>query len=467
MAQVKFFLSMKEKEIKVKEISKNMFNMFMLFTKSPNINFFCEELEYYSNEDNSIIGVVLLDLTDKNFNYVMLVRDEHKQFRAVDVKIDFEAKQEAAEQLKNSIKWHTGQNLKEVKQNVSRKGIELFKILVSRDKIHPYFTRLDKDEQLIPSKKAIIEIAHHFHDIDKNFVEQLQSINGFDARLWELYLFTAFTEQKFLIQRTYERPDFIIEKFDIKIGVEAVTLGRDKHNPPSYIFYEKQIPNTQQIADKIKNEAPLRYGSALYSKLSKKYWSLPHLINKPFLISVADFHDNASMTWSYTSLIEYLYGQREVVTFSKDGAPLLKTEEVGPYTKASGTKINSGFFYQKDTENLSGVLFSTTGTISKFTRMGIQAGFRSKNQLVLRVGEKYDPNSNAFASIPFSYYVDETCNESWSEGLHLFHNPLAKHPIDIELFPDIAHHKLEDKRLLSWTPSFVPFSSININIIFR
>ena len=35
---------------------------------------------------------------------------------------------------------------------------------------------------------------HYFQDVDGNFVQQFQS-TGFDARLWELYLYALFTEQ--------------------------------------------------------------------------------------------------------------------------------------------------------------------------------------------------------------------------------------------------------------------------------
>lgn len=50
------------------------------------------------------------------------------------------------------------------------------------------------------------------------------------------------------------------------------------------------------------------FGSAIYDKVKKKYWEKKHVQNKPFLIAIADFHDTMSMTWSFNSLVEYLYG---------------------------------------------------------------------------------------------------------------------------------------------------------------
>ena len=54
---------MKVEPVKVRVISKNRFNLLMLFTRHPVVNTFAKELNYYSNEDCSILGVVLLDVT--------------------------------------------------------------------------------------------------------------------------------------------------------------------------------------------------------------------------------------------------------------------------------------------------------------------------------------------------------------------------------------------------------------------
>jgi len=54
--------------------------------------------------------------------------------------------------------------------------------------------------------------------------------------------------------------------------------------------------------------------------------------------------------------------------------------------------------------------------------------------------------------------------ESWSEGLNMYHNPNAKHPINPNLFPSIAHHFLEDGSIKSIIPDFHPYSSITLNV---
>lgn len=454
----------KIKEVEVIEINRNRFNIYMLFTRHPFINFIAKEIGYYSNETSSILGVLLFDYTDKDYNYTLMARDENKQFRAFEVKHSFKTKEEATITLINSIKWHTTQNVEIVEQGVSKKGLELFKIVVDKEKLHPYFVRLNNDKGLKASKNAIIEISNHLDDIDGNFIEQFQSLNGFDARIWEIYLFASLIESHFEIIRDYNRPDFLVKKDEVEIGIEAVIVNR-KDNPPNYLFHDDSIVTPDQIKEKLENETPLRFGSALFSKLSKEYWKLEHLKNKPLVFAIADFHDNASMTWSFSALAEYLYGKKGVLIVDENGTEKVETIDVEDYVKDTGAKIPSGFFLQENSENVSGILFSSTGTLGKFTRMGIEAGFREKGQSVIRIGDRYDPKPDTFKPISFMYTVDENGNENWSQGLNLFHNPNAKFPIDMDLFPNIAHHKQDGDELISWVPEFHPYSSMNYNTV--
>ena len=126
--------------------------------------------------------------------------------------------------------------------------------------------------------------------------------------------------------------------------------------------------------------------------------------------------------------------------------------------------IPSGFFFQPDSENISAVMFSSTGTISKFNRMGKQAGFGSNDIIMQRIGVCHDHNPNASIPKPFMYYVSTKSKETWGEGLSMFHNPNAKHPVAKELFPSIAHHYFENDQIVSYLPEFHPYSSMTLNL---
>ena len=63
-----------------------------------------------------------------------------------------------------------------------------------------------------------------YEDVDGNFVQQFQT-TGFDARIWELYLFAAFVEMGFLIERIHAVPDFNCRGLLGSLAVEAVTVN--------------------------------------------------------------------------------------------------------------------------------------------------------------------------------------------------------------------------------------------------
>jgi len=69
------------------------------------------------------------------------------------------------------------------------------------------------------------DIQQHFEDLDGNFVEQFQT-TGFDSRTFELFLFAMFRESGHTIDRSHQRPDFMISRDGITVAVEAVTASQ-------------------------------------------------------------------------------------------------------------------------------------------------------------------------------------------------------------------------------------------------
>jgi hypothetical protein len=69
------------------------------------------------------------------------------------------------------------------------------------------------------------EVWATFDDADGNFVEQFQT-TGFDARTFELYLGAYFRRSGFTVDRSFARPDFIIERDGNRAAVEVTTSNR-------------------------------------------------------------------------------------------------------------------------------------------------------------------------------------------------------------------------------------------------
>ena len=441
-------------------INRHLFNIFLLFTREPFVQYFSKELEFYSNGNGGLLGLISLDLTDNDYYGCILSRDDSMQYRAEKIIASLPTIEEARnwidEQMStDSITSH---------DNAS-KYFDLFQDLDNESKQHPNFKLLKSRIFLSSAKEAISEVSYHYKDIDGNFIEQFQTLNGFDSRIWELFLFCFFREQFFSFKRNYHAPDYIIEKLNEDIAIEAVVISRKTNlgNEP---------PDSQEIQKKLENETPLLFGSALISKLNKvdkdgkKYWEQEHVKNKPFLFAIADFHDTMSMTWSYNALLDYLYGYKYEHSFDEKGELIIKPIKIGNYKKPNGTEIPSGFFFQPEAENISAIIFSSCGTLSKFNRMGKQAGMGSDVPTLIRMGAFYNHNPNADKPNILEYVVNENSQETWSEGVVIFHNPNAKIPLNPAFFDDrVAQTFFEDEQIYSIMPKIFPYNSFTQNLI--
>ncbi len=119
-------------------------------------------------------------------------------------------------------------------------------------------------------------------------------------------------------------------------------------------------------------------------------------------------------------------------------------------------------------KHISAVLFANSGTISKFSRMGQQGPYRNSDLRQVRSGLCYNSDTDATVPDKFSYEVgDPDFPEWWGQGLEMFHNPVAKHPIDREMVPEITHHRIEYGLASAEGPPFQPTASLTLNVVPR
>lgn len=326
--------------------------------------------------------------------------------------------------------------------------------------LHPQFISLRDSPGYEPARKMLQEIQQHFDDPDGNFVEQFQT-TGFDSRTLELFLFAMFKESGHTVDRAHRRPDFILTRDGITVAVEAVTAGQPSNGGlQQYLALPKdQSPEEREAY--IKHSIPIRLGSPLYTKLKAKYWEEPHVAGKPFVIAIEDFHDAGSLATSSTPLTSYLFGQGHQWYHDADGRLVISKHKLDIH-KNEVKQIPSGFFNQPDAENVSAVLFTNTGTIPKFLRMGHQGPYRLPALQVLRFGTCYmhDPNSSMPA--PFMYEVgDPEFIESWRQGTVLIKNPKALHPLPDEwLGAGLEEELIDGNTVTTWREPFIPYSSM-------
>ncbi|MCK0122557.1 hypothetical protein MWU61_18545 [Loktanella sp. F6476L] len=276
---------------------------------------------------------------------------------------------------------------------------------------------------------------------DKNWVSDCQTAN-FHTRMWEAQLLASFREQGLLVTQDYVSPDFQIEnRLGGKATVEAVTanptIAYDHVNtPPGPLPTERD--------DIFFGTAAVRFAKTLRSKLQREYHRLPHVVGKPFVIALADFHAPASMVWSREALIGYLYGSGAAARLLNGKMTPVETTR----DKLLGNEgIPAGLFTDERQSDLSAVIFSNACSISKLYRVGISAGAQMPEYRYTRAGRLFDRTPGALEGVPFCH--DITSNEyraywpqgyePWTAEMEVFHNPHALHPTPRELLPEATH----------------------------
>ena len=433
----------------MRQISKSQFDAYC-YVRNPAVFGFSEEIMWFEAGERKLLAAIILDWTDKDYGFIILGRDSRKLFRCIYVSdIWSETPEEAASFLEPLLESYVNDGNENYPQgDEATLPNEIFLPVHSEEKLHYYFKTLANEDRFEAARNLIKEIAYSFIDVDGNYIEQFQT-TGFDARLWELYLYVFFYNSGLKIGRNYSAPDYSLSVGNLEFFVEAVTVG------PNPEFDIKNPESSKEIIEGSMDYMPIKYGSALYSKInrSKQYWEMDHVQGKPFILAVHDYHLPAadktpgSMTWSRAALFSYLYGVRDVVEFNDQGHTVSVFDETadGPQIRvekiefhAHGAKvIPSNFFKQPNSENVSAVLFSNAATLTTFNRMGKLAGLGSAEIKMTRVGMKMvAPN----VCVPFSEDVDsEDYEESWGDNVIMYHNPNAKIPLPYETFPEITH----------------------------
>lgn len=444
--------------VAISEMNLKRFSALIGQSRSPMTEFFTREIGWFANKDETVLGVVLIDICDKDFSAILLGRDAVGRYRCFDQKVSMKTPQEAHAWLVDKITAATlsGRTVFE-QDDEEGEAMDIFTPVKADEKLHPYFRILSTAPSHVAARGIIREMMPHYVDIDGNFIEQFQT-TGFDARVWELYLNAYLVEEGLFFDREHYAPDFIVQKYGHTVAIEATIVGRKGGLTEADLDKISEM-TPEQIKEKTLNEMPIRFGSPLYSKLQKKYWELDHVAGNPLVIAIADFHENQSMLWTSTALINYLYGVHHDHHYDESGKLVITRQKIDKHIV--GTKeIPSGFFFQPNCENISAIMFSASGTISKFNRMGKQAGFGESDVRLFRMGTYHDHDPNASLPKMFTYEVDENCEETWAEGMSMFHNPNALHPVPDELFPSIAHHHFKDDTIVSTLPELHVYSSL-------
>ncbi len=420
------------------------------YIRSPYSVFFAEELSWFEERDEKLLGVVSVDTSDGDYVLTVLARDAVNRYRAVDLQTGLETQAAATIELKARLAALADKPAEFFHQGDERgQPVDFFTPVIPPERRSQAFERLRAEKHFSPALGLIRELSHYFRDPDGNFVEQFQS-TGFDARIWELYLYALFTELGYGLDREHQRPDFHCVGPLGDFFVEATTVN------PSAVPPNVDEANQQSYFD---DYVPIKFGSALFSKVAKEYWKLPHVVGKPLVLAVQDFHAPGSMVHSNTGLQEYLYGLKQDVV-EEDGQSKVVTSPIECH-QWEGKRIPSNFFAQTGSEHISAVMANPNGTLSKFNRMGFITKFGVRDFAMIRAGFACQGGRSA---TQFSAWVDDGYDETWTEGLSVYHNPRALIPLPEDSIPGAAHHVLRDGVVITAQPEFFPVGSKTIYV---
>jgi hypothetical protein len=407
-----------------------------------------DEREWFSEEQEKVLGVIVQDRADKDYVCVVMGRDRVGRYRAVHLSEWFLRLRDARAAMPQILADWGAKDPAEFEQgDEPRQPMEFFRPRHPVERRHLGFRKLTEMEEYSPARGIMEAMMYSYKDPDGNFVEQFQS-DGFNARFWELYLFALLAESRHSVNRDYPAPDFLCSGLLGQFFIEAVTTNPTMRNGRNV---EPVVRNDDELNQFLLNYLPIKFAGPLTAKLGKKYWEKAHIRGNPIVFAIADFHRPLSVMQSQTALTTYLYGRR--FDSGRDFRGNLIVTSFPVTEHVWGRKIvPSGFFNLPGAEHVSAVISSREATLSKFNRLGLKAGFGSPRIRMVREGNRYVPDRNRREPETVRVSVNsKRYREQWVDGLEVYHNPNANIPLNPEIFPTAMHQVLEEEELSSFT----------------
>lgn len=309
--------------------------------------------------------------------------------------------------------------------------MDLFKPIVDEAKQHPHFKTV-----MMPEHRASRDVAtgwaEGFPNRDGKFVQEFQI--SFNSPFWEIYLHAVFREYGFGFDWCHASPDFLLTHNGRPFCVEAVTANAADGKPNEWDRKLKPDEPVSIDLEALNHEAMVRLANSIHGKHRKyisSYSKLDHVIGKPFLLAVAPF-EQPNFNHQYNRPIKSVLYDHYVdePAFQKDpqafpnGPP---SRQLGFVTKDNGADIQLGFFNDDRMRHISAVLFSCTATWGKVDALSQQSEDR---RTIVQTLWGSEPDGKP---VMRAGYAEET-GETISDGLQVYHNPYALHPLDPAVF---------------------------------
>jgi hypothetical protein len=300
--------------------------------------------------------------------------------------------------------------------------MDLFTPIVSEDLQHPNFRSICAQRNGY-NCDVLNDWARGFQDRDGKFVYEFQKT--FDPCFWELYVFAVLKQYGLTVDFSHPAPDFFVTD-NGGFNVEATVALHAKNATPAYVKYKEPIP---QDLNEFNRQAILRIRNSIDGKTKKfsaSYETLHHVRNRPFVLAITGFDSPHAPLANQRAIEAALFGYYvDEEKYLRDGGEL-KGYEVESVAKDNGTSIDIGVFKSEDFKWLSAVMFSSCASWGK-----VRALSADPNPNVIFETVKYNP-SGTNPCVERAKKANYT--ERLLDGLRIYHNPLASHPLDRSVF---------------------------------
>lgn len=306
--------------------------------------------------------------------------------------------------------------------------MDLFSPQVSEDRLHQHFRRISQN---LPSnvycRKILENWVEGFPDRDGKFVKEFQTT--FNSSFWEIYLHAALRELSATFDWNYHAPDFVVSIKGIEFLIEATTANAAQDGVPEW---SKSLtpPQPGEIKfNELNRVSIIRLANAFMNKSShylEKYSKLEHVRDKPFVIAVAPFEQpwfNLQVFRAIEALLfDYYVDEDEYLANPEQFPNGPEGRSLGSIKKDNGSEIELGFFDCDRFSHVSAVVFSSTATWGKVEAL-------SGNPLSV-VATHWETPDGIKRIVTKGGEIGETV----TDGLRVYHNPFAKHPLSLEAF---------------------------------
>lgn len=308
--------------------------------------------------------------------------------------------------------------------------MNLFDTEIPEERLHKLFQMI-RGPQYRPERRVLEEWAEGFVDRDGKFVNEFQTT--FESSMWELYLNAYLKELGATLNFSHHAPDFVVDG-PTKFCIEATVAAPAQGGAPAIGYDARKIPEDFEAFNA---QAAIRLANSISSKLKKyrtSYSKMSHVHDRPFVIAIAAFDRPFAHFAANRPIMAALYGihyDEQAAIAMGPAATEIPQIPVEAAIKSNGADVPLGFFLDDANSEISAVIYSCLATWGKIRAL-------ADNPEAQTIYQTFHPPEEGLIPIIRTATKSEY-SEHLLDGLHVFHNPFAAHPLDVST---LGHERL-------------------------